>query len=92
MRDLRATPTSSSSGRESLGKYLHVGCYHPAMPEPLPGAADDAKRVAMLVALPLTLWNRIRDDARDVGVGPSELIEPILLQAFGCDGRARDGS
>ena len=59
------------------------------MVEPLPGA-DNAKRVAMLVALPLTLWNRIRDEASDIGVGPSKLIEPILLQAFGCD-RKGDG-
>ncbi|MFY9719286.1 MAG: hypothetical protein WAK16_06520 [Candidatus Cybelea sp.] len=48
-------------------------------PEPADG------RVAMLVALPLGVWRRIRDEAREVGVGPSKLIEPVLLQAFGCD-------
>lgn len=42
-------------------------------------------RVAMLVALPRAVWTRIRDEAREVGVGPSKLIEPVLLQAFGCD-------
>jgi len=46
---------------------------------------DPARRVAMLVALPLGVWRRIRDEAREVGVGPSKLIEPLLLQAFGCD-------
>jgi len=48
-------------------------------PEPAGG------RVAMLVALPRTVWARIRDEAREVGVGPSKLIEPVLLRAFGCD-------
>jgi hypothetical protein len=47
--------------------------------------ADPAKRVAMLVALPLGIWRRIRDEAREIGVGPSKLIEPVLLAAFGCD-------
>jgi hypothetical protein len=52
-----------------------------------PGQADfgDAKRVAMLVALPLAVWERIRDEAREIGVGPSKLIEPVLIQAFGGD-------
>lgn len=50
--------------------------------------AGPAKRVAMLVALPLGIWRRIRDEAREVGVGPSKLIEPVLLQAFGCDREA----
>jgi hypothetical protein len=42
------------------------------------------ERVAMLVALPRDVWNRIRAEANDAGVGPSRLIEPILLQAFDC--------
>jgi hypothetical protein len=42
-----------------------------------------AKRVAMLVALPAGVWDRIRSEARELGVGPSKLIEPVLLQAFG---------
>lgn len=46
---------------------------------------DPPRRVAMLVALPLGVWRRIRDEAREVGVGPSKLIEPVLLAAFGCD-------
>jgi hypothetical protein len=51
-----------------------------------PDQADfGVKRVAMLVALPITVWQRIRDEAREVGVGPSKLIEPVLLQAFGAD-------
>lgn len=43
------------------------------------------ERVAMLVALPRSIWVRIREEAREVGVGPSKLIEPVLLQAFGVD-------
>lgn len=39
----------------------------------------------MLVALPIRVWDRIRKEALDVGVGPSKLIEPVLLQAFGTD-------
>lgn len=46
------------------------------------------KRVVMLIALPIGVWNRIRDEAREVGVGPSKLIEPVLLQAFGVDPEA----
>jgi hypothetical protein len=46
---------------------------------------DSAKRVAMLVALPLGVWRRIRDEASEVGIGPSKLIEPVLVQAFGGD-------
>lgn len=46
---------------------------------------DPVKPVAMLIALPLGVWRRIRDEAREVGVGPSKLIEPVLLQAFGAD-------
>lgn len=49
-------------------------------PNPQPG---DRKRVAMLVALPQTVWDRIREEARDLGVGPSKLIEPVLISAFG---------
>lgn len=45
--------------------------------------APERERVAMLVALPKRVWDRIRVEARDLGVGPSKLIEPILLQAFG---------
>jgi len=37
----------------------------------------------MLVALPADVWDRIRKEARDLGVGPSKLIEPVLLLAFG---------
>jgi hypothetical protein len=37
----------------------------------------------MLVALPLHIWRRIRAEARDLGVGPSKVIEPLLVQAFG---------
>ncbi len=40
------------------------------------------KRVAMLIALPSGLWNLIRAEARDLGVGPSKIIEPVLRQAF----------
>jgi hypothetical protein len=47
-------------------------------PTPSPG-----KRLAMLVALPADVWDRIRREARELGVGPSKLIEPVLLQAFG---------
>lgn len=43
----------------------------------------EGRRVAMLVALPQTLWERIRDEARDLGVGPSKVIEPVLQSAFG---------
>jgi hypothetical protein len=51
-----------------------------------PGSTNEsARRVAMLVALPLGVWRRIRDEAREVGVGPSKLIEPVLLAAFGYD-------
>ncbi|HEY2474977.1 MAG TPA: hypothetical protein VGI19_09255 [Candidatus Cybelea sp.] len=46
------------------------------------------KRIAMLIALPIGVWNRIRDEAREVGVGPSKLIEPLLLRAFGDDDEA----
>lgn len=49
-----------------------------------------SKRIAMLIALPVSVWNRIRDEARDLGVGPSKLIEPVLIQAFGAD-REIDG-
>lgn len=56
------------------------------MAETTLGSPDERpKRVAMLVALPIEIWHRIRDEAREVGVGPSKLIEPILLQAFGGD-------
>jgi hypothetical protein len=48
-------------------------------------SGEPSSRVAMLVALPLGVWRRIRDEARDVGVGPSKLIEPLLIAAFGCD-------
>jgi hypothetical protein len=41
------------------------------------------ERVAMLVALPMRVWMRIRAEAADLGIGPSRLIEPVLLQAFG---------
>jgi hypothetical protein len=52
----------------------------------IPSPPDQAygKRVAMLIALPQGVWDRIREDARDLGVGPSKVIEPVLLQAFGC--------
>ncbi len=39
----------------------------------------------MLVALPMWVWKTIRNEARDLGVGPSKVIEPVLLQAFGAD-------
>lgn len=47
--------------------------------------SPSGERVAMLVALPRSIWARIREEAREVGVGPSKLIEPVLLQAFGAD-------
>lgn len=53
-------------------------------PPPVP-----EKRVAMLVALPLGVWNQIRSEAHDLGVGPSKIIEPVLLQAF-APGRSGD--
>jgi len=45
--------------------------------------ATQGRRVAILIALPQNLWERIRDEARDLGVGPSKVIEPVLQSAFG---------
>jgi hypothetical protein len=59
-----------------------------------PSARPAPKRVAMLVALPEDLWTQIRAEASDLGVGPSKVIEPVLIQAFGraCTEGAEDAN